>query len=313
MARIIQSPGVQISEVDLSLRANLASPTNVLIPGFAPKGPSSDPVQVSTLSEFEQIFGTPTNAAERYFYQTTKAVFQSPANVTVYRIPYGTGAGLGTTNQYSALVYPVVTTTLSSNGTNDVSPSSTQLSYSAATSGISYFFGAPTHVTLSEANYLAVLRGDAFSWNAAASDPTFNSLTSAGAISAYNPTPTTTFSTLSSLGQAGLIVLNKAQSSINGRFEGTYIGIVDNTSLNPATQYDDFNSVLSVNTNGFITPNNYVSVPSQRLTFALSATTTGANNSISEVVENIPTFDTSSVQFNDTLNLGVFKLRQSVF
>ena len=129
MARTIQSPGVQISEVDLSLKASLVAPTNVFIPGFAAKGPSSEPIQVSTLSEFEQIFGTPTNAAERYFYQSTKAVFQSPANVTVYRLPYGAGAGLGTTSQYSALVYPVVTATLSANSTAVTTITSTNLSY----------------------------------------------------------------------------------------------------------------------------------------------------------------------------------------
>jgi len=295
MARTIQSPGVQISEVDLSLRANLASSTNILIPGFAPKGPSSDPVQVSTLSEFEQIFGTPTNAAERYFYQSAKAVFQSPANVTCYRIPYGGGAGLGTTSQYSALVYPVVTATLSANpaSTAVVTLTSSTLNYSVSTAGVTYFFGAPTHVTLNESDYLSVLRGDAYTWSASGGQATFSSL--------------------SQLANAGLIVLNKAQASVNSRFEGTYIALADNTALNPATQFDDFNSVQSVNTNGFITPGNYVTVPSQRLTFSLSATTLGANGSISEVVENIPTFDTSSTAFNDTVNIGVFKLRQSVF
>jgi len=306
MARTIQSPGVQISEVDLSLRANLASNTNVLIPGFAPKGPSSDPVQVSTLSEFEQIFGLPTNAAERYFYHTAKAVFSSPANVTVYRLPYGDGAGLGTSNQYSALVYPAVTV---QNGA-----SATSFQYSATATGVTTYFGAPTHVRLSEADYLSVLRGDAFTWNPAGSDPTFNSVTSAGTVSAYNATPRTTFNTLSSLGQAGLIILNKSQASINNRFEGTYVGIVDNTALNPATSFDDINNVLSINSNStYITPTSYVTVPSQRLTFALSATSTGLNDSISEVVENIATFDTSTVNYNDTVNIGVFKLRQSTF
>lgn len=302
MARIIQSPGIQISEVDLSLRANLASNTNVLIPGFAPKGPSSDPVQVSTISEFEQIFGTPTNAAERYFYQTTKAVFQSPANVTVYRLPYGSGAGLGTSNQYSALVYPVVTTSLSAGSTYFNTVTSTNLS----ATNVTYNFGAPTHITISESQYLSILRGDAFTWSQYAG----LSATTNG----YDATPVTTFNSLSSLGNAGFIVLNKSQASINNRYEGTYVGIIDNTALNPSTQYDDFSSVISVNNNSsFITPNSYITVPSQRLNFALSATTTGINGSVSEVVENIATFDTSTSTYNDTINLGVFKLRQSTF
>jgi len=313
MARTIQSPGVQISEVDLSLAASLVAPTNILIPGFAPKGPTSEPIQVSSLSEFEQVFGTPTNAAERYLYHTTKAVFQSPANVTVYRLPYGTGAGIGYSSQYSALVYPVVAATLSATSTGITTLTSTVLNYPASASGITYFFGAPTHISLTETDFLNIQRGNAFNWNQAASDPTFNGLTSAGAVSAYNPVGTTSFNTLSSLGQAGLIVLNAAQASINSRFEGAYVGIVDNTALNRSTQYDDFNAVASVNNTGYITPNNYINVPSQRLTFALSATTAGASNSISQVVENISTFDTSGNAFNDTINIGVFKLRQSVF
>jgi len=292
MARTIQSPGVQISEVDLSLRANLASTTNVLIPGFAPKGPSSDPVQVSTLSEFEQIFGMPTNAAERYFYHTTKAVFSSPANVTVYRLPYGDGAGLGTSNQYSALVYPAVTV-------DGVGNPGVTLQYPSSATGITTYFGKPTHVRLSESDYYSVLRGDAFTWSA-----------SGGSTFGENPT----FNSLPSLSSAGLIVLNKSQASINNRFEGLYLGIVDNTALNPSTSFDDFNSVLSINTGDtYISGNSYVNVPSQRLNFALSATNTGVNGSVSEIVENIATFDTSTVNYNDTINVGVFKLRQSTF
>jgi Phage tail sheath protein subtilisin-like domain/Phage tail sheath C-terminal domain len=299
MARTIQSPGVQISEVDLSLAASFVAPTNILIPGFAPKGPSSSPITVSSLSEFEQVFGTPTNAAERYFYQTTKAVFQAPANVTVYRLPYGTGAGLGTANQYSALVYPVVTAQLSATSTGIQSVTSTNLNYAASASGITYLFGAPTHISLSEYDFLNIQRGNAFNWSTSAADAVGN--------------PVTTFNSLTGLGTAGLIVLNDSQASINSRFEGTYVGIADNTALNRATQYDDFNNIASINTTGFVTPTSYINVPPQRLTFALSATNAGITNSVSQVVENISTFDTSGTAFNDTINLGVFKLRQSVF
>ena len=320
MARTIQSPGVQISEIDLSLRASLAAPTNVLIPGFASKGPSSTPIQVGTLSEFEQTFGTPTNAAERYLYQTAKAVFQSPSNVTVYRLPYGANLGLGYSSQYSALVYPVVavsatnttafgvalssyspaiasSTSLSGSlgsVTSVASVTSFNLQYPASASGITYAFGAPTHVKLLETDYLSILRGDAFTWS------------TSGGVGAFN--------TISSFANAGLIVLNKSQASINTRFEGTYIGIADNTALNPATTYDDFNNILSVNNaTQFLPSSALVTVPPQRLTFALSATNTGVNGSISQVLENIATFDTSPAAFNDTINIGVFKLRQSTF
>lgn len=287
MARTIQSPGVQISEVDLSLRAAGAPPTTVLVPGFAPKGPASEPTIVGSLSEFEQIFGTPTNAAERYFYHTAKAVFQSASDVVVYRLPYGDDLGLGFSNAYSALVYPVASYVNSA--------SSTRLDILSGT----YFFGKPTHVKLTEEQYLSILRGNAFTWSASAT--------------------TTSFSDISDLGKAGLIVLNKSQSSINSRFEGYYLGAIDNTNLNPATQFDDINQVLTINTAATaIKPdgsgdNAYITIPGVRLNFPLSATSTGAAGSVSEVLENIATFDISTHNFDDTVSFGLFKLRQSVF
>ena len=89
MARTIQSPGVEVKEVDLSLRPQLPTGTTVFIPGFANQGPTDELLTLSSLSEFEQVYGLPQNAAERYMYHTVKAVFQSPANVLVSRLPYG--------------------------------------------------------------------------------------------------------------------------------------------------------------------------------------------------------------------------------
>lgn len=108
MARTIQSPGVEIKEVDLSLRPQLPVGTTVFIPGFANQGPTDELLTVSSLSEFEQIYGLPSNAAERYMYHTVKAVFQSPANVLVSRLPYGTGAGTTVADKYSVQVFPVI-------------------------------------------------------------------------------------------------------------------------------------------------------------------------------------------------------------
>ena len=61
----ISSPGVQINEVDLSIISRPTGATDVLITGFATQGPTEDIVNVGSLSEFESIYGTPTNAAER--------------------------------------------------------------------------------------------------------------------------------------------------------------------------------------------------------------------------------------------------------
>jgi hypothetical protein len=102
----ITSPGVQINETDLSLLARPIGATDVLITGFASQGPTEEIVNVGSVSEFESIFGTPTNGAERYLYHTARQILsQSPANLLVNRLPYGSGMGDGYANTYSALVY----------------------------------------------------------------------------------------------------------------------------------------------------------------------------------------------------------------
>jgi hypothetical protein len=281
MARTIQSPGVEIKEVDLSLAAIGQAATTVFVPGFASRGPVAEPFKIASISQFEQIFGQPTNAAERYFYHTVKAVFQSPADVLVYRLPYGGGAGVGTSQNFSALVYPVVSYVNSASST------------SLTTANSHYYFGKPTHVRLSEVEYLDILRGNAFNWSA-----------DTGGVA--------TFETVPSLSAAGLIILNKSQSSINSRYEGYYVGIVDNTNLDPATPFNDINAIKTINnSNLFI--NNYIDIPSVRLNFPLSAAPAGVAGSISEVLENIPTFNIYNPQFNDTAIVGLFKLRQSIF
>lgn len=104
----ISSPGVQINEVDLSLLARPIGATDVLITGFAPQGPTEQIINVGSVSEYESIFGTPTNGAERYLYYTAKQILsQSPANLLVSRMPYGSNLGEGYANSYSALVYQV--------------------------------------------------------------------------------------------------------------------------------------------------------------------------------------------------------------
>ena len=107
-SRTIASPGVQITEQDLSLITRPIGSTDVLITGFSPQGPTEEVVNVSDISEFEQIYGTPTNSAERYLYHSAKQILNtSPANLLVSRLPYGSELGEGYSNKYSALVYPV--------------------------------------------------------------------------------------------------------------------------------------------------------------------------------------------------------------
>ena len=104
--RTIQSPGVEIREIDLTQRAAGPVGTSVFIAGFSNQGPTDEIFNVGSFSEFEEIYGKPTTAAERYFYHSARQVFNSDANVYVSRLPYGTSTGEEGKNR-SALVYPV--------------------------------------------------------------------------------------------------------------------------------------------------------------------------------------------------------------
>ena len=106
--RTIQSPGVEIREIDLTQRPAEPVGTSVFIPGFSNQGPTDEILNVGTFADFEDIYGKPTNAAERYFYHSVRQTFNSDANVYVSRLPYGASDGT-TTTKYTALVYPVIT------------------------------------------------------------------------------------------------------------------------------------------------------------------------------------------------------------
>ena len=290
MARTIQSPGVEIKEFDRSQRAAIPSGTNILVTGFADKGPTDEIIQVTSLGEFESIYGVPTTPAERYFYGTVKPLFNSPANVIAYRLPYGTDAGVGFGNNYSALVYPI-TGVDNTNGTM-------LTSYQA--SSATYILGEPVHHQLTLSQYNNILQTNGFSWG-----EDFGNQTDVSAFSA--------------IGKAGMIVLNKGRTTVDQRFEGFYIGAVDNTNLNPATDFDGIKTAYTITASAGYTTN-YTALPTSRLDFSLSSITDNStitfgqdNDSVSEIMENLSEFDISSRSFDDTLSIGLFKLRQSPF
>jgi hypothetical protein len=291
--RTIESPGVQISEIDLSLRATTPVGTNVLVTGFAQKGPSDEIIQVTTLSEFQQIYGIPQTPAERYFYHTAAPLFNTAGKIFTYRLPYGASSGNGFGAAYGALVYPASAVSIKSD--NFCTPLST---YSQQQSGVLYVIGRPTHFELSRDQYNDILQQKTFSWK---------------------DEFTTTISSSADLGKAAIIILNKSQTTIDNLYQGYYVGVIDNSNLSPATNFDGILDVRSVSQSGSSTTN-YTTIPNTRLGFALSAIsdantiTFGQNNdSISEVMENLSKFDVSTSDYDDTLSLGVFKLRQSVF
>ena len=105
------SPGIEIREVDNSIRLDSSTATTIYIPGFASQGPVDEVMSIGTISDFETIYGVPTNAAERYFYYTVKAILDNSGNgatVLCSRLPYGTGKGDTVSNAYTMLAYPAV-------------------------------------------------------------------------------------------------------------------------------------------------------------------------------------------------------------
>jgi hypothetical protein len=107
MARQIQSPGVEIREIDQSLITNTSTGTNIFVAGYAPQGPTDEVIQVTSVDDLQRIYGVPSNAAERYFYYSAKTILdQSNATLSVSRLPYDYGIG-DTTQYYNALQYGV--------------------------------------------------------------------------------------------------------------------------------------------------------------------------------------------------------------
>ena len=299
-SRIINSPGVQISETDQTQIQSNTFGTTVFVMGFANKGPTDEVLSFSTLSEFEAVYGTPTTAPERYFYYSVKPLFGTGATILTNRLPYGSDAGDGFGSQFSAIVYPVVA--VSGNPTNftlqtDISGTGGLLSTLDSAHVDAYVLGKPQHFTLTETQYLSCMT-NGIVWS--------NTTTTSGSVDAIN--------SINDFGKAGLIIFNKAQTTVNDRYEGYYIGLVDNSNNNPATQFNGIVTASTVNTASqsvgsidTLTP-----IPNSRLSFALSGTT-ASNGTLSQAIEKAATYDISTNAYNDFVTLGVFKLRQSIY
>mgnify|MGYP003644611787 FL=1 len=156
-----------------------------------------------------------------------------------------------------------------------------------------YVLGEPTHLELTQDEYFNALEGSAFDWS-----------TTAGAKDS--------FAGVSNLGGAGLVVLNKAQTTINSQFEGYYVGIADNTNINPDSNFDSIKNIKTVDASATSTTN-YTTIPSGVLQFSLSATPRSTSNTVSEVMENLTDYNIDGREDDDVLNIGIFKLRKSIY
>lgn len=286
--RTIQSPGVEIREFDLSERLPAPLGTSIYITGFANQGPTDEVNQVNSIAEFESTYGKPTNASERYFYHTVKGALQSPGvRASVNRLPYGSAAGTGFGSFYTALVFP----------TQLYNPALSALSTNLnAASGV-YFLGKPEQFSITKDEYQSIVNGSGFTWSSVAS-----------AVSAIT--------SIANFGNAGMIVVNKAQTVIDQSFKGYYIGLVDNVDAdNIGSSFNKIQTALTVTQTAVGGLTNYTTIPSTVLTFNLTAAAGSTSDSISYVLETASRgyIIGNDPQYDDVLNLGVFKLNNSVF
>ena len=294
----IASPGVEIREWDLS---NVALPnvgTNVYITGFTDQGPYDEVLLITSDQELDQIYGPPTNSSERYFYHSAKEILNSPANLYTVRLPYGAGNGDGFGSQYSALVYSG--SALNSDDADDNSGVTGGPTYSEAITAGTIVLGQATHIQLSEAEYLSAREGTLFDWQDAPSLKK-NELTGEG--NRHNQ--------IGKIGRSPLVILNKSATTINQRSEGYYVGLIDNTNMNPAATFGGINSTKTISQSG-IAQNSWITINEDILDFPLSASaTSGPNGSISEIMENLVDYDLEGRDSDDVLSMGVFKLRRT--
>lgn len=285
MQRTILSPGVEVFERDLSLIAPQNVGTNIFIAGYAQQGPTDEVIKITSRADLDQIYGLPTNSVERYFYHGVRELLNSPAHIYTSRLPYGAAQGTGYGSEYSALVYPAKTYVSAS--------SAIYTDFTAQSSTI--VLGSPVHVTLSENQYRQIQEGSLFTWSQ----------------SGCNRTELSSFA---NIGKAGLIILNKSQTTINSQFEGYYVGIADNTNINPASNYDAILGAktvsMSANT-GFTS--NFTTIPTGTFQFSLTSTPNGKSGSISQIMENLTDYNIDGREDDDLLNVGVFKLRKSLY
>lgn len=303
MARYIESPGVQMNEIDLSLNAQLPVGTNILVNGFADSGPTQELLNITSLEEYKQIYGVPTNAAERYAYHTMTQLLGTNAKLLFNRLPYGVDGGTGFNNTYTAMLYPVYTISVDASG-NITSGEEIALNFDTTpVSGetLYHLIGRPSQVTLTEDQYFD-WKGGNVNWNA-----TSIPLSSGDGISAE----------ASAAGDAGIIVINKLKTSVNQDFEGYYLAMTDNFQSSTTSMSADvsFDSVRGVYTSknavsGATSYDNWSGLSSARFDFSLTGSTK-KTGSISEAIEGVPTWNFGDATYSDALIIGVYKFRRS--
>ena len=106
MIRTILSPGVELNEVDKSqYTPNVGTAPRALVMGFASQGPNKTTTEITSMREFRNFYGTPTNEVERYFYNAAEYLVGKGTTVVAAKIPYVDD------NKYVGVQYKVESTT----------------------------------------------------------------------------------------------------------------------------------------------------------------------------------------------------------
>ncbi len=91
--RTINAPGVEIREVDISDYSRSLAGSDVLVCGFASKGPDYLTNTIGSKTLWTQIYGTPETEAERYFYKASMEAIEQGANLHCAKLPYVMSTG----------------------------------------------------------------------------------------------------------------------------------------------------------------------------------------------------------------------------
>lgn len=91
--RTINAPGVEIREVDLSEYSRSLVGSDVLVCGFASKGPDYLTNTIGSKTLWTQVYGTPETEAERYFYKASMEAIEQGANLHCAKLPYVMSTG----------------------------------------------------------------------------------------------------------------------------------------------------------------------------------------------------------------------------
>lgn len=86
--RTITAPGVQMNELDKSGYTPTPSGTAVYLKGFTSKGEPYRPMEITTRSAYEIIYGAPDTEAERYTYAAACETLNQGGRLWMARLPY---------------------------------------------------------------------------------------------------------------------------------------------------------------------------------------------------------------------------------